>query len=189
MKKIALALAALAAGAFAGDSDAAIRQMNFTAGPMEASFTTPTAPFGVDTGDFISGYFQFDDSTITGAGTYDLTSIITGLSFSTGSRSWLMSEIIDNSSDTVTFDSSGQVTMFGFYVGVTSADYAYVFSNNTAGVRESAGASSNFTACNGCVNYAEGPVNAVPLPAGLPLLLGGLFVLGAAGWTARRQEA
>lgn len=181
MKHVCAAVAALVLGLAGSTSDAATRKIDFTAGPMDANLSFGSA-FGVGAGDSVSGSFTFDDATVAAPGSYDLSSLVTSLSFTTGSRVWTIGEIIDDSNDTVEFNASLAVSGFGFYFGVFGADTGYVFSNNTAGLDQNG--PGNLVACNGCVAFTETRVDVVPLPAGMPLLLG---AFGVAGLLLRRS--
>ena len=80
MKKMLSALAlslALASPAAAGTI-----QVDFTAGPLDSG---PGA-FGLTSVDTVTGSFQVDDTTLTSAGIFDLSSILTAFNLVTGSK-------------------------------------------------------------------------------------------------------
>lgn len=154
----------------AGAASAATRQIDFDFGPLDSG--TATSVFGLTMGDSLSGSFTFDDSTLVGAGTYDLSSVITSLDYTTGTKTWDVSDIVDNGNDNIILDGAMNVTQFSFQLGDDLGEYGYLYSNNTALIAEN-GSNLNLY-CNYCSNFEEVAIGAVPLPASFGFVLAGL---------------
>lgn len=182
MGKLAFVIAATAAMVMAGSVSAATRQINFSFGPLTVGGTT--TPFGLNVGDTVSGSFQFDDSAFAGAGVYDLAPIMTSLSFTAGSKTWELGDVVDNSLDRIDIDGSNQVTFFRF--SLSDADgTAFLSSNNTFNMHPTN--SSEFIFCNGCSSFEEVPPTPVPLPASFGFVLAGIGAIGAMRYGLRRR--
>ncbi|WP_424975269.1 hypothetical protein [Dinoroseobacter sp. S124A] len=161
-------------------ASAATRQINFTADPLGQS--ARSAPFGLSTGDSVSGSFTFDDSSFSGAGTYDLQPVLLSFTLTTGTQSWSLADVEPNSLlDRIQIDDANEVLDFGFILS-SGAGEVRGSTNNTFLVANPG--SSQFIFCNGCVSFEEVPVEAIPLPATLPL---GVLALGGLGWVTRRR--
>ena len=182
MKRFSSAIAATIVMALAVPASAAIRQIDFSFGPMTSA--GGAAPFGLVLGDTVSGSFQFDDSGFTGAGSYDLQPIMTSLSLTTGTRTWSLGEVASNF-DYIAVGVSNAVSSWRFQV--SGADGSALFAtNNTANVNGTGG--NGFIYCNDCSSWSEvEPVSAVPLPASAGFVLSGLGLLGAVSMRKRRR--
>jgi hypothetical protein len=136
---------------------------------ISGSWSNAGNPYGVPTGQSLSGSFTAD-STQSGA------AAISGLSYITGSRSWTDADLDGGSG--VGF-SIGGIT--GFQLLFT-APLNYIYSNNTAQVNDGKGA---YTYCNNCVNFRTQDT-AVPEPGSWALIIAGLALTGTA---LRRRKA
>ncbi len=176
MKNLLLAISAIAFFVSAQTASAATRVIDFSFGPMTHASAGPV--FGVGIGDSISGSFSFDDTGLALSTTSDLLPAMTGLSLTTGTKSWELSDVF---AGTINLNALGAVTQFDFQFQDADGD-GYAYSNNTFAVRTSP---TEVAFCNGCSDFTEVAVATVPLPAGISL---GILALGSIGFVGRRRK-
>ena len=162
-------------------ASAATRQIDFSFGPLDRVGTS--IPFGLALNDTVTGSFTFDDTGLTGFGNFDLASRMLGLSLTTGTKTWSLLDIVDNSFDFVQLGTSNQVLNWRF--DLLSGDARSVAATN--GTFSLNGTTQGeFIYCNDCASFAETPVSAEPLPASAGLALAGFASLLALGRGRRR---
>lgn len=167
----------------AAPATAVPRQIDFTAGPLVFAPPTFTPFFGLSLGDTVTGSFQFDDAGLAASALQPLQPALTSMSVITGTRSWLPSEVANNATTQILLDGLTQIIFFR--IDFSAPDGAFtVSSNNTAGA--SGTTSDEYIFCNDCVTFREVDIPAIPLPAGLPLILA---ALGSLALLERRRRA
>jgi hypothetical protein len=179
MKSITAALTAIFATVLlAANAEAAVRQINFSADPLNLG---ADEPFGVGVGEGISGSFTFDDAGVGADSENLLTDLILSLNFQTGVKVWELGDLDAASPFNSLNFSGGAVSLFR--LDAVDADGRVIVSSvNTANLIEEGVAS---IACNSCVSFEEVDVAAIPLPAALPLMAAGLGMLGLMGYRRR----
>ena len=166
MKKL-LAAASVAVILSASSASAVTRQINFSFGPLD-EVGPGGAPYGLGIGDTIEGSFTFDDTGFSDNNFYALQPIMLSLDFTTGTRTWSLSEVTGG---TIHVAASNVIDQWYFYV--SGADgHANVYTDNSIAIYEPA--YPVYIDCNNCSSFQE-----VPLPATSGLAMLGLGALGS----------
>jgi hypothetical protein len=146
-----------------------------------------SAPYGLPAQPTLTGSVTIDDTLSGNAAFVDLN-------YTTGTRTWLLSDIIDGAFGGGVsgpyYDSSGVVDNFLLEMGSLGSE-TYVITNNTAGIDFPLGGDNSGTgiACNGCVSITSVSIAGVPEPAAWALMLVGFGGLGLSLRSRRNAAA
>jgi hypothetical protein len=127
----------------------------------------PGSPFGLTSQPTLSGSVTIDDTVTSGAA-------FVGIDYTTGSRTWTLSDI-DQTTSFVDYNGDGSFQQFGINF-TSSLDFLY--SSNTVGVYDG----TNGIACNFCFTVTS--ISGVPEMSTWALMLLGFAGLG---WAAYRR--